>query len=171
MWSRFGRTRPVFLWTPYTPRTDQWAVSCHLSDLVSSIRVNLFGTQKPFLGALVKLRKTTISFVMSVRPHGTTGLPLKRLSWNLMFRALLENLSRIFKFHYNLTRIKGTLREGLCTFMIIFRCIVLRIRNGSDKSCRGNQNTLYSIIFSRKSRRFCDNVEKYGTARRVTGHR
>jgi hypothetical protein len=31
---------------------------------------------KRFLGAFSKLRKATISFVMSVRPHGTTRLPL-----------------------------------------------------------------------------------------------
>jgi hypothetical protein len=30
----------------------------------------------PFLGAFPKLRKAAISYVMSVRPHGTTGLPL-----------------------------------------------------------------------------------------------
>jgi hypothetical protein len=38
-----------------------------------------------FLGAFAKLRKTIISFVMSVRPHGTTRLPLDRFSWNLIF--------------------------------------------------------------------------------------
>jgi len=41
------------------------------------------------LGALEKLRKANISFVMSVRPsifpHGTTGLPLYGFSLNLIF--------------------------------------------------------------------------------------
>jgi len=45
-----------------------------------------------FLGAFAKLRKATISFVMSVRlsvlpsgrPHGTTRLTQDRFSWNLM---------------------------------------------------------------------------------------
>jgi len=41
-----------------------------------------------FLGAFAKLRKTTISFVISVRlsfrPHGTTRLPLDGFSWNLI---------------------------------------------------------------------------------------
>jgi len=32
------------------------------------------------LGALVKLRKATIGFVMSVRPHGTTRPPLDGFS-------------------------------------------------------------------------------------------
>jgi hypothetical protein len=39
-------------------------------------------------GAFAKLRKATISFVVSVRPsvcpHGTTRLPLDGFSWNLM---------------------------------------------------------------------------------------
>jgi hypothetical protein len=38
-----------------------------------------------FLGAFAKLRRATISFVMSVRPHGTTRLPLDGVSWNLIF--------------------------------------------------------------------------------------
>ena len=37
-------------------------------------RVNL-----QFLGAIAKLRKATISFFMSVCPHGTTRLPLDGL--------------------------------------------------------------------------------------------
>jgi hypothetical protein len=36
-----------------------------------------------------------------------------------------------------------TLHEGLFTFMIIFRLILLRMRNVSDKSCRENQNTRF----------------------------
>jgi hypothetical protein len=40
-----------------------------------------------------------------------------------------EYLSRIFKFHLNLTRITGTSHEDLCTFMIISRWILLRMRN------------------------------------------
>ena len=44
-----------------------------------------------FLGAFAKLRKATVSFVMSVRPHGTTRLPLDGFSWNLIF----EDFSKI----------------------------------------------------------------------------
>jgi hypothetical protein len=35
----------------------------------------------------------------------------------------------------------GTLHKDLCTFMIISRSILLRMRNVSDKSCTENQNT------------------------------
>jgi len=49
----------------------------------------------PVLGTFVKFRKTTNSFVMSVRPSvrpdKTTRLPLDRFSWNLIF----ENSSKI----------------------------------------------------------------------------
>ena len=42
-----------------------------------------------FLGSFAELRKTTINFVMSVRPsicpHGTTRLSMDRFSWTLIF--------------------------------------------------------------------------------------
>jgi hypothetical protein len=60
-----------------------------------------------------------MSFVMSVRPRGTYRLPLKGLSRNLIFDDFSENLPRKFTFHENLTHIKGTLHEDLCTFMIV----------------------------------------------------
>jgi hypothetical protein len=49
---------------------------------------------------------------------------------------------------------------------MIFRLILLRMRNVSDQSCRENQNThsMLSKLFSRKSCRLWDNVEKYGRA-------
>jgi hypothetical protein len=53
------------------------------------------------------------------------------------------------------------------TFMIIYRWILLRMRNVSYKSCRENQNTHFvfnSFFFFRKSYRLWDNLEKYCTA-------
>jgi hypothetical protein len=44
----------------------------------------------PFLGPLAKLRKATISFVFSLRPHGTTRLLLDRFSLNLIFDDFLK---------------------------------------------------------------------------------
>jgi len=41
---------------------------------------NLMIAEDKFLGAFAKLRKATVSSVMSVRPHGTTRLPLNRFS-------------------------------------------------------------------------------------------
>ena len=46
-----------------------------------------------------ELRKATLSFVISVRWHGTTRLPLDEFSQNFMFGGFLGNLPRKFKFH------------------------------------------------------------------------
>jgi hypothetical protein len=59
-----------------------------------------------FLGALEKLRKTSITFVMSVclsvRPHGTARIPLYGFSLNLMFEFFFSKIYRgnknFFKF-------------------------------------------------------------------------
>ena len=47
-------------------------------------------------------KKTTISFTLlrlSVRPHGTTRLPLDRFSCKLIYECFSKKLSRKFKFH------------------------------------------------------------------------
>jgi hypothetical protein len=63
----------------------------------------------------------------------------------------------------------GTLREDLCTFMIISRPILLRFRNVSDKSCRKiDMLTLRSVTFSCFPR-FSDIVDNYDKARQATG--
>ena len=62
----------------------------------------------------------------------------------------------------------GTLHEGLCTFMIIYRLIIFRVRNISDERYREDQNTHFMFSnFPRKSCRLRDNVEKYGKARQA----
>ena len=105
-----------------------------------------------FLGAFAKLRKTTVSFSMSVHPsvcpHGTTRLPLGGFSWNFIF-GYFSKVSRKFRCHLNLTRITATLHEDRYTFLIISRSVLPRMRNVSDKNCRGNQNThfVFSTFF------------------------
>ena len=54
---------------------------------------------------------------------------------------LLENPSRKFKFHGNLTRVTGTLHEYLCTFVALSLGIHLRMGNLADKNCRENRIT------------------------------
>jgi hypothetical protein len=46
-----------------------------------------------FLNVFTKLLKAAMSFVMSVRPHGTTRITLDGFSWNLMF----EDPSEIYR--------------------------------------------------------------------------
>jgi hypothetical protein len=62
-----------------------------------------------FLGASAKLREETIGFVMSVYMEnlGYLWIDIHEIYISLFF----ENLSRISKFDYNLTRITGTLHE------------------------------------------------------------
>ena len=55
--------------------------------------------------------------------------------------AFFENLSRIFKFHWNPKRITVTLHEDLFTCMTVSLWALLRMRNVSDKYFRENQNT------------------------------
>jgi hypothetical protein len=54
----------------------------------------------------------------------------------------------------------GTLREDLCTFLIISHSVLLRMRNVSDKSLRENRNThfMFSNFFQTKYSLW-DNVE------------
>ena len=73
---------------------------------MASLIIFLIGNIHAFLDAFAKLRKATISFVISVcpivcpsvRPHGTTRLPLDGFGLNLTFELLFDNLSRKFKF-------------------------------------------------------------------------
>jgi hypothetical protein len=58
-----------------------------------------------------------------------------------------------------------TLLEDQYTFLIIYRSSLLRMRNGSDISCRENKNThfMFNIFFHKIVAFFLDNVEKFCT--------
>jgi len=79
-------------------------------------------------------------------------------------------VSKEFKFHSTVTRIRGTLREDQYTFLIISRSFLLRMRNLSEKRCGESQNARFmsSNFFFRKSWRLWGNVEKYCRARHAT---
>jgi hypothetical protein len=125
-----------------------------------------------FLGAFEKVRKATISFVMYVSPY----VRMEQIGshWTdfheIWYWVVFENLSRKCKFHSNLTRIMGTSHEALCIFTIIYRWILLRMRNSSDRSLGETQkHTLYLIHFCRKS---CHLWDQYGKIwQNQTGHR
>ena len=116
------------------------------------------------------MRKATVSFVMSVRPSVSlsacnNSAPIGRILMKLDIRAFFENLSRIFKFRYNPTKIKGTLREDVSTFLTISRWVFLVMGNVLDKSCRENKNTRFMFSnFLPKIVPFM-NVEKCGEDR------
>ena len=57
------------------------AMCCYQRDVQRAACYQIMICDKVFFtlalsGAFAKLRKATISFVMSVRPHGTTGFPI-----------------------------------------------------------------------------------------------
>ena len=87
-------------------------------------------------------------------------LPLRMSEWNnsaptemMLMKfgtwGFLENLSRKFKFHLNLTRITATLREDVCTFITTSGWILLRMRNVSDRTYGESKNThfMFSNFF------------------------
>ena len=133
-------TRPVALWRAF-------AVCCTLRPCFHLRFTSCF------LGALVELRKATVHFVMSVRPHGTARLQPDGFSWNVK-DFFFENMSRKFKFHYNLTIITGTLHEYQHTFIILSPSLLLTIRNVSGQCCREDQNThfVFSNFFFSENR-------------------
>ena len=107
------------------------------------------------------MRKGTISFVMSVRPHGNNSTPTGRIFMKFDTSGFLRKLSRKFKFHYNRTRITGTLHEDQYTFSITSRSVLLRRESISDKSCRETRNKHFVFnTYFRKSCHLWDNVEK-----------
>jgi len=62
-----------------------------------------------------------------------------------------------------------TLHEDLCTFMVISRRTLLRMRNISDKICREDWNTRFTIYnYCLISCRLWDNEEKYGRTMQAT---
>ena len=104
-----------------------------------------------------------------VCPHGTTRFPLDGFSWNLIFIYFLKNCRKIQ------VPLKSDKNNGYFTWrsiciLIISRSILLRMRNVSDRSCRGNQNTRFvsNNSFFLRSCRLWDNVEKYCRAGHAT---
>ena len=84
--------------------------------------------------------------------------------WAFFSKICRENWSSLKSDNNN-----GTLHEDLCTFTMISRWILLRMRNVSNKGFRENQNAsfMFNNVF-RKSFRLWDNVKKYGRAGQAT---
>ena len=113
-----------------------------------------------FSGPFVKLRNANVSFVMSVCPSvrpparndgASAGRNFVNLILEFFCFFFFENASRKFTFDESRNN-NGYFTEQLCTVMIIFRSLLLEIRNVSDKRCRENQNThfVFNNFFSRK---------------------
>ena len=85
-------------------------ITCVITSYCYIVRSHLSPTTQLFLAAFAKLRKATIIFVKYLRLRIRTRLPLDGFSWKLIW-AFFENLSRKFKFYWNVTRITDTLHE------------------------------------------------------------
>jgi hypothetical protein len=109
------------------------------------------------LGAFAKLRIQTIGFLfrvflsvsMPIHPSEyIISAPTKRIFMKLnIFRKYVQKID----FDWNLTRIPAAVPGDLRTVMI-YRVILLRIKNVSDKTSRANQNkhftfNIYIYIF------------------------
>jgi hypothetical protein len=84
--------------------------------------------------------------VYKIKTHILCSITFFRKSRYLsIFGNSVENIQVSLKSDNN----NGTLHEDICTFMIISRWIILRMRNVSDTSCRENQNThfVFSNVF------------------------
>jgi hypothetical protein len=80
----------------------------------------------------------------------------------IWYWSLFENLSRKFKFPYNLTRITGTLHEDQSTFFILPHSVFLRARNVLNIKFKRKSKLIYYIQKSpppKKKCRLWDNVE------------
>jgi hypothetical protein len=71
------------------------------------------------LGAFAKLWKSTISFVVSLSAWNSSA-PARRIFIKFNIWLFFENLSRIFKYCYKLTRIRETLHEATKTCLAEF---------------------------------------------------
>ena len=79
----------------------------------------------------------------SVRPHGTTWLPVDGFSLDFMFEDFIKNNLRNWA---NLTVIVGTLHEDLCTIVTMSRLICLRMWDVTDRICREYRNKHLVIL-------------------------
>jgi hypothetical protein len=91
-----------------------------------------------FGGAFAKLPEASLCVCLSAWNNSAAT---RRNFMKFDICIFFETLSRKFKFHENMTRITGTLHQDRSTFIIISRSFLLRMRNTSEKSCRGTQNT------------------------------
>jgi hypothetical protein len=70
--------------------------------------------------------------------------------WRKSVHVSRKSDEKVFIFHENLTSMTGTLHEDQCTFMIICRSVLLRMRNVSEVVKKIKTHMLSSINIFRK---------------------
>jgi hypothetical protein len=71
--------------------------------------------------------------------------PTGRIFMKFDIWGLFEYLLRKLKFHYNVTKVTGTLHEDLCIFMVILFRVALRMVNILGKICRENKRAHFNL--------------------------
>jgi len=117
------KTRTFFLFFVSSPRRKRTGQRVSPALILSN--------KKSFLGAVVKFRRTTISFVLSVCLHGTNRLPLDGFSCNFVFEFFFRKSVGKSQVSFSRTWITGTPHEDQYTFSIISRSVLLTIKNGA----------------------------------------
>jgi hypothetical protein len=121
---------------------------------------------RQFLVAFAELRKATICFVMSfrlsVRPHGTSRLPRKGFSWNLIYEDFPKISRDILSFikigpEYRVLYMKTNINflSYLAHFFSEWEMFQTKVVEKIET------HILWSETFFLKSCRLWDNVEKY----------
>ena len=102
-----------------------------------------------FSGALRKIMKSVISFVMSVRQSAwNNSASAEHVFIQFDVWKFHDNMSRKFSFHYNVTRTTGILHEGLRTLVPISCWILTRIKTFWDEVVdKSKTHILCWIIF------------------------
>ena len=109
-----------------------------------------------FLGAFLKFRKVSVSFVLSVQPSAWNSSALtERIFMKFSIWIFFQNLSRKFKFQSNLTE-----KWALYMKTNVHFCSYLGHFLEWEMLC--------SITFFRQAWRVWNNVEKYCRARQAT---
>jgi hypothetical protein len=128
-----------------------------------------YNIMHPFLGLFMKLRRATISLIMSVCP----SIHVEQLGSHwfscheiLYLSIFFESLFRKFNFHRNLTRIMGTLHEKKCTFLSYSAHFFLEWDMFQTKVVEKIKTHFMfnNFFFPQNGRHLWDNLEKYCTA-------
>jgi hypothetical protein len=99
------------------------------------------------LDALAQLRKATLSFVLSARlTVRMEQFGSHRTDFHEIWHLSIFSEKTVEKSQVSLKSAKNTSLQGdQCTFLIISHSVLLRMRDVSDRSCSGKQNTRFVL--------------------------
>jgi len=131
------------------------SVNIPRSSAVHYIVLNFVITENPLLRAFAKLRKATVSFVMSVCLSARSSVRIEQLAsrWTdfheILYSSIFSKIVEKFQFWLNPKTTNGTAHEDKYTFYVTSRSVLLRIKSISHKSRRETRNILsmFSKLF------------------------